>query len=80
MENKDIMKIFNWKNGDIVVVVDWDDYLESERVENECIVKVELRFGEINYFIVFNNCESYINWIFFGDNILNEFWSFFLLI
>lgn len=73
MENKNIIKLFNWNNGDRVVIVDWDDYLENEIVENECIVKVEYKFGEINYFIVFSNCESYINWIFFGDNILYEF-------
>lgn len=75
MENKDIMKIFNWKNGDTVVVVDRDDYPESERAENECIAKAELRLGETNYSIAFNNCESYINWIFSGDNTSNEFRS-----
>lgn len=55
--------------------MDRDDYPESERAENECIAKAELRLGETNYSIAFNNCESYINWIFSGDNTSNEFRS-----
>lgn len=71
MENKDIMKIFNWNNG--VIIVNRDDYPENEIAENECIAKAESRLGETNYSIPFNNCESYINWIFSGDNTSNEF-------
>lgn len=73
MENKNIIKLFNWNNGDKVAIVDRDDYPENEIAENECIARAESRLGETNYSIAFNNCESYINWIFSGDNTSHEF-------
>lgn len=73
MENKEIMKLFNWNNGDRVAIVDRDDYPENEIAENECIARAESRLGETYYSIAYNNCESFVNWIFSGDNTSNEF-------
>lgn len=72
-ENKDIMKLFNWNNGDRVAIVDRNDYPKNEIAENECIAKAESRLEETNYSIAYNNCESFVNWIFSGDNTSNEF-------
>lgn len=73
MENKNIIKLFDWNNGDRVTIVDRDDYPKNEIAENECVARAESRLGETNYSIAFNNCESYINWIFSGDNTSHEF-------
>lgn len=64
----EILSIFNFNNGDIVEIVDRTDYPKTEEKRKECIEKAESRLGETQYTASFNNCESYVNWIFSNDN------------
>lgn len=65
-----VRKIFNLKkrNGDKIYIVERRDYPKDKRTENECIQRAEKRLGEQSYSACCNNCESYVNWIFSGDN------------
>lgn len=58
----------NGENGVVMYIVKRTDYPKSEEAENECIKRAEMRLGEQRYCAVCNNCESYVNWIFSGDN------------
>lgn len=66
---QEIFVIFDF-DKDKVCIVERDDYLKDQKVEEKCIRKVELRLGEEMYFVINNNCDSYVNWIFLNDNIL----------
>lgn len=61
-------KVFNFDNGDVVIIVDRDDYPHDEESEEVCIERANLRLGEERYSASENNCESYVNWIFSNDN------------
>lgn len=67
----EILEIFNIddENKDFEIVL-WIDYFKDRKVEEECIKRVELRLGEEKYFLICNNCESYVNWIFVNGNLL----------
>lgn len=65
---KEVRKIFNFDNGDVVIIVDRDDYPHDEESEEVCIERANLRLGEERYSASENNCESYVNWIFSNDN------------
>lgn len=62
--------LFDFDIGDVVIIVDCIDYLKIDVEKKECFKRVNERFYEEKYFLLFNNCESYVNWIFFRDNIL----------
>lgn len=66
----EILEIFNFNKGDTVEVVTRSDYPKPEEEEKrrECIKRAESRLGETQYTTSFNNCESYVNWIFSNDN------------
>lgn len=66
----EILFIFNIEGGDKVEFVKWSDYFKFKNVEEDCIIRVELRLDEEMYFLICNNCESYVNWIFVNDNLL----------
>lgn len=72
-------EIFNLKerNGDTIYLVERRDYPKNKQTEYECIQRAEKRLGEQSYSACCNNCESYVNWIFSGDNtseqIKNDF-------
>lgn len=70
--DESVKKIFDFKNGDKVIIVNRNDYpkLENEAI---CIERAESRLGEKRYSIAFNNCESYVNWIFSGDNTSKQY-------
>lgn len=74
-----VRKIFNLKerNGDTIYLVERRDYPKDKQTEYECIQRAEKRLGEQSYSACCNNCESYVNWIFSGDNtseqIKNDF-------
>lgn len=72
--NNDInaRNIFDFNKGDTIVIENREDYPEAEDEEN-CIRRAEARLGETNYSIAYNNCESYVNWIFSGKNNSNQF-------
>lgn len=65
-----VRKIFNLKekNGDEVYIVERRDYPKDKKAEDECIERAQQRLDEQNYYACCNNCESYVNWIFSGDN------------
>lgn len=65
-------KIFDFNNGDKVIIVNRNDYPKIED-EEDCIQRAESRLGEKTYSIAFNNCESYVNWIFSGDNTSTQY-------
>lgn len=67
--DKAVKKIFDFKNGDKVTIV------KRNNVEDEegCIQRAESRLGEKSYSIAYNNCESYVNWIFSGDNTSKQY-------
>lgn len=56
----------------MVFIVKRNDYPKSEVAENECIKRAEMRLSEQSYCAVCNNCESYVNWIFSGDNMSKQ--------
>lgn len=72
-------EIFNLKesNGDTIYLVERRDYPKDKQTEYECIQRAEKRLGEQSYSVSYNNCESYVHWIFAGDNtseqIKNDF-------
>lgn len=72
-DNKEIRKIFNFENGDTVVLVNRNDYPQNKDAEEKCIKRAESRVGGRNYSTAFNNCESYVNWVFSGDNTSGEY-------
>lgn len=72
-DNKKLNKIFNFHNGEKICVVNRVDYPESKSAEYECIRKANSRLWEREYSTVYNNCESYVNWIFSGDNTSHEY-------
>lgn len=65
-----VQEIFNLQgdNGNIIYIVDRPDYPKDEKAEDECIKRAEQRLGEQSYSACCNNCESYVNWIFSGNN------------
>lgn len=65
-----VREIFNLKerNGDTIYIVERRDYPKDKQTEYECIQRAEKRLGEQSYSACCNNCESYVNWIFSGDN------------
>lgn len=71
--HKDNRKIFNFHNGETICIVNRVDYPESKSAEYECIRRANSRVWEKEYSIVFNNCESFVNWIFSGDNTSHEY-------
>lgn len=72
-DDKEIKKIFNFKNGDTTILVNRNDYPQNKDAEEKCIRRAESRVGARNYSLAFNNCESYVNWIFSGDNTSWEY-------
>lgn len=58
----------NGENDVVMYIVKRTDYPKSEEAENECIKRAKMRLGEQRYCTVCNNCESYVNLIFSGDN------------
>lgn len=64
----EILAIFNFKKGDTVEIVNRPDYPKTEEDHKRCIEKAISRVGEMLYTASFNNCESYVNWIFSNDN------------
>lgn len=62
----EILNIFNFHKGDKVEIVDRSDYQTTD--SRECIKRAESRCGESKYTASFNNCESYVNWVFSKDN------------
>lgn len=64
----EILSIFNFNRGDTVEIVNRRDYPTTDQKRKECIEKAKSRLGETQYTISFNNCESYVNWIFSNDN------------
>lgn len=72
-KSKKLQKIFNFENGKTVVIVERDDYPQSVDDEEKCINRAESRLGEMMYSMKFNNCDSYVNWIFSGDNTSNQY-------
>lgn len=63
-----VRKIFDFGNGDTIYIVERRDYPKDKKAEDECIKRAEQRLNEQNYSARFNNCESYVNWIFSGNN------------
>lgn len=74
-QNREIQKIFNFETGDRVVIVNRKDYPQSLDAENDCIKNAESRVGGRNYSPPYNNCESFVNWVFSGDNTSHEYES-----
>lgn len=72
-DDKEIQKIFNFENGETVILVNRNDYPQNKDAEVNCIRRAESRLGARNYSITFNNCESYVNWVFSGDNTSWEY-------
>lgn len=72
-ESKKIKRIFTFEKGQTVVLVNRNDYPKSKDAEEICIKRAESRLGETMYSIVSNNCESYVNWIFTGENNSYEY-------
>lgn len=64
----EILSIFNFDNGDVVFIVNRDDYPSDKNSEEDCIKKANSRLGEEMYSASDNNCQSYVNWIFTNDN------------
>lgn len=64
----EILAIFNFNKGDVVEIVNRSDYPKTKQEEEKCIEKANSRVGEMLYTASFNNCESYVNWIFSNDN------------
>lgn len=58
----------NFDKGDKLYLIQRDDYPNDEEAEKNCIKRAQLRVGEQKYFLVNNNCESYVNWIFANDS------------
>lgn len=58
----------NFDKGDKLYLIQRDDYPNDEEAEKNCIKRAQLRVGEQKYFLVNNNCESYVNWIFSNDS------------
>lgn len=65
---KEIHKIFNFDNGDVVIIVNRDDYPNDKESEEVCIKKANSRLGEEMYSASENNCQSFVNKIFSNDN------------
>lgn len=72
-KSKKLQNIFNFEDGKTVVIVKRDDYPQSLDDEEKCINRAESRLGEMMYSMKFNNCDSYVNWIFTGDNTSNQY-------
>lgn len=66
----EIYKIFDFYNGDVVIIVDWNDYLNDRELEKVCIERVNLRLVEERYLMFGSSSESFVNWIFLNVNIL----------
>lgn len=64
--------LFDFDNGDVVIIVDRTDYPQSDEEKKECLQRADDRLHEENYSISFNNCESYVNWIFSRDNTSSQ--------
>lgn len=62
--------IFDLKksNSNTIYIVERRDYPKDKQTEYECIQRAENRLGEQSYSARYNNCQSYVNWIFSGDN------------
>lgn len=72
-DDKEIKKIFNFENGDTAILLNRNDYPQNKDAEEKCIRRAESRVGARNYSVAFNNCESYVNWVFSGDNTSWEY-------
>lgn len=68
-----INKLFGFENRQTVIIVERDDYPNNRNAEERIINRANRRLGEMRYSIVFNNCDSFTNWIFSGDNTSVEF-------
>lgn len=58
----------NFDKGNKLYLIQRDDYPNDEEAEKNCIKRAQLRVCEQKYFLVNNNCESYVNWIFSNDS------------
>lgn len=58
----------NTEKGDEVIINDRSDYPKSDEAKANCIKRAQRRLDEQNYSAVCNNCQSYVHWIFSGDN------------
>lgn len=69
-ENRSCEEILkcNFNKGDKLYLIQRDDYPNDEEAEKNCIKRAQLRVCEQKYFLVNNNCESYVNWIFSNDS------------
>lgn len=72
-DDEEIKNIFDFENGDTVVQVNRNDYPQNKEAEEKCIRRAESRVGGRNYSLAFDNCESYVNWVFSGDNTSWEY-------
>lgn len=70
--SSDILKIINFPEGGTVFIANRQDYPQTMAERNACIEKANSRVDEMKYSASFNNCESYVNWIFANDNTSNQ--------
>lgn len=68
-----INKLFGFENGQKIIIVERNDYPNNRNAEERTIKRANRRLGEMRYSIVFNNCDSFTNWIFSGDNTSVEY-------
>lgn len=64
--------LFDFDNGDVVFIVDRTDYPQTRAEKKECLKRANERLHEEKYSMSFNNCESYVNWIFSRDNTSSQ--------
>lgn len=64
--------LFDFDKGDVVIIANRTDYPQSDEEKKECLKRAEERLWEEKYSISFNNCESYVNWIFSRDNTSSQ--------
>lgn len=64
--------LFDFDNGDVVILIDRTDYPQTDAEKKECLKRANDRLHEKKYSMSFNNCESYVNWIFSRDNTSSQ--------
>lgn len=64
----EIHKIFDFYNGDVVIIVDRNDYPNDRESEKVCIERVNSRLVEERYSMSGSSSESFVNWIFSNAN------------
>lgn len=64
--------LFDFDTGDVVIIVDRTDYPKTDAEKKECLKRANERLHEEKYSLSFNNCESYVNWIFSRDNTSSQ--------